>query len=35
MKEILEKAGFTERDIRMKLLTFAEPAVNEDSIGTC
>lgn len=35
MKEILEKAGFTERDIRMKLRTFAEPAVREDSRGTC
>jgi coenzyme F420-reducing hydrogenase gamma subunit len=35
MKDILEKAGFTEQEIWRKLRTFAAPAVQKDSIGTC
>lgn len=35
MKDVLEKAGFTERDIWQRLRTFAAPAIQKDSIGTC
>jgi coenzyme F420-reducing hydrogenase gamma subunit len=35
MREVLEKAGFSERDIWQKLQTFAAPAIQKDSIGTC
>ncbi len=35
MKDILEKAGFSQQEIWRKLRTFAAPAVQKDSIGTC